>query len=31
MPMELTLIPAPGGEDAGVMTYAFQPAGEAAS
>jgi uncharacterized OB-fold protein len=25
MPMELTLIPAPGAEEAGVVTYAFQP------
>jgi len=28
MPMELTLIPAPGGEDAGVVTYAFEPVDE---
>ena len=28
MPMELTLVPAPGGENAGVVTYAFEPVGE---
>lgn len=28
MPMELTLIPSPGGEEAGVVTYAFAPAVE---
>jgi uncharacterized OB-fold protein len=31
MPMELTVIPAPGAEDAGVVTYAFRPARQAAS
>lgn len=28
MPMDLTLIPAPGGERAGVVTFAFRPADE---
>lgn len=28
MPMELTLVPAPGGEDSGAVTYAFRPVGE---
>jgi uncharacterized OB-fold protein len=28
MPMELTLVPAPGGEASGVVTYAFEPATE---
>jgi len=28
MPMDLTLIPAPGGEAAGVVTFAFQPVPE---
>ena len=28
MPMELTLIPAPGGEASGVVTYAFKPVHE---
>ena len=28
MPMELTLVPAPGGETQGVVTYAFRPVAE---
>jgi uncharacterized protein len=31
MPMELVLVPAPGGEESGVVTFAFRPVGEAAA
>jgi uncharacterized OB-fold protein len=31
MPMELTLIPAPGAEQSGVVTFAFRPVGEEAT